>query len=457
MIGQAGAILNFTQTGFPGPKKPALFIAYGAPAIALLVYLFYWLLYLYGPHEAYLALLRGLGILVWPYPFLDLESVLRAIDCARHGIDVTLPNACMVGGAFQYSPLVLKAAALPLSAGQRVPLGLALDGLFLLSLFTLPRPRCWSEFWLLLLAALSSSTLYALERANIDVAIYLLVLAAVQLLLRGPRARLAGYATLLGAAAIKFYPASLMVLAAYERPRRFGAIALISLAAALLLVISFSSGLDHVVARLPQGTPFHDMFSASRLPLGLALLANGRYGDHAIGLITRIVSTIFLIGICAMLVRRLVPMILPDFRALTLRERFLLVAGSVSIAFCFFAAENVHYREIFLILTLPGLWALERGAKERAFGERFRFTSWVVIGLLWSEFFREGSERLSTAWLGGQAMLAIQLDVWVVRELFWWWLVSVLVSITICFLWDAPVLARLRRPVAVLNSPNQPI
>ena len=43
---------------------------------------------------------NGWGIRVWPYPFLDLESVLKAIACARLGVDVTLPNACMGGGLF---------------------------------------------------------------------------------------------------------------------------------------------------------------------------------------------------------------------------------------------------------------------------------------------------------------------------------------------------------------------
>ena len=429
-----------------------LFIGYGAPAIAFLVYLFYWLLYLYGPRGVYSALLKGLGIGVWAYPFLDLESVLTAIDCVREGVDVMLPNACMGWGLFQYSPLVLKAAALPFGTGQRVSLGLGLDALFLFSLFALPRPRLWSEFWLLLLAALSSSTLFAIERANIDLAIYLLVLGGIHLLLRGPGAGLVGYATLLGAAAIKFYPACLMVLAARERPGRFLAIALVSLAAAALLVVSFSNGLGHVIARLPLGNPFTDIFSASNLPLGLALLANGGDEHHGIGLATWVGSTILLLGFCATLAWRPAPMILPDFRALTPRERILLVAGSVSIAFCFFAAKNMLYREIFLILTLPGLWALKRGAKDRALSERFRFAPWVVVGLLWSGFARVGSRRFATEWLGEQGQFPTLFGVWMVRELAWWWLVSLLVSITFCFLWDAPLLARLRRRLTATQS-----
>ena len=420
-----------------------LVIGQGAPTITFLVYLFFWLLYLDAP-ASYQALLVWLGVPLGPYPFFDLDAVLTAIECARRGVDVTLPNACMGGGLFQYSPLLLKAGALGLGAAQRVPVGLGLDLVFVLSLFALPRPRRWSEFWLVLLAMLSSSTLWAMESANIDVALYLLVLGGVHLLLRGRGVRLVGYATLLGAATIKFYPACLMVLAAPARPVRFMAITLAGFAAAMLLAVAFRSELSHVLPHLPQGS-VGVIFSASCLPLGLASLVSGGDGDHGIGLAMRVGSTIILIGVCATMTRRLVPAILPGFRALPQQERILLVAGAVSITFCFLAARNFMYREIFLLLTLPGLWELERGAPTRALGARFRLASRVVVGLQWSTFFQMGLVRITTEPLVGLRVVA---GIWVLRELLWWWLVSLFVSIILCFLCDAPVLAGWRPRVA---------
>jgi hypothetical protein len=404
----------------------ALVLRHGAPAIALLVYMTYWLLHLLAP-TAYQQVLIGLGRL-GPYPFYDLDAVLAAIDCARRGVEVTLPNACMDGGAFQYSPLLLEAAVLPIGPAQRVTLGLPLDLCFLLSLFALPPPRRWSEFRILLLALLSSSVAMAMESANIDVALYLLVFGAVHLLLRGTGARLLGCSVLLGAAAIKFYPACLLILAVREPPGRFVAIMLGCLLAAVLLAASFPLELGHVLVNLPQGGP-GAVFAASNLPFGLASLVPGGDADHGIGLAVRTASTMVLIGACAAMAWRHVPAMLPGFRALPDRERLLLVTGAVAMAFCFLAASNFMYREIFLLLALPGLWHLESGA-------RFRRASWVVVALLWSAFFQTGLVRALTEPFAGLRVVTV---LWLLRELCWWWLTGLLLGVILCFLRDAPV------------------
>jgi hypothetical protein len=421
-----------------------LVIGYGAPVIALLVYLAMWLLYSQMPLAAYVALVNALGAPLWPHPFIDLESVLIAIDCARQGVDVTLPNACMGGGLYQYSPLLLTVKAWSVGASQVVPLALVLDGLFLLSLFTLPRPRRWIEFWQLLLAALSSSVLWALESTNIDLGIYLLALAGLHLLCRSACARWLGYAIVLSAAAVKFYPACLMLLAARERPGRFLAITLVSLAAALLLIAAFSTGLGQVVVRLPRGDPFKGMFAADNMPLVLGMIANDGDEEHGVGRAVRIGATLVLLCGCATLVRSWVPTLLPHIRALQPRERTLLVAGSVAIAFCFFAAENNYYRAIFLFPILPALWALERGVDTPTSARPFRVASWLVVALLWSAIFWVGPNMLLDPWLGEYGKRPFLVLIWAVRELLWWWLVGLLVSVVLCFVWDAPILARLR-------------
>jgi hypothetical protein len=427
----------------PTARGRALLIGHGAPAIALLAYLVLGLLYLHLPLASYLALIRGWGAPVGD-PLDDFESVLIAIDCARQGVDVTLPNACMGGGLYQYSPLVLKLAALKVDHGQFVPLALGMDGLFLLSVFALPRPRRWIEFWQLLLAALSSSVLWALESANIDLAIYLLALAGLYLLCRGAGARLLGYALVLGVAAVKFYPACLLLLAVRERPGRFLAIALVSLAAALLLIAAFSTGLGQVMVRLPRGSPFNGMFSADDIPLVLGAIADDLGAPSGIARAVRIGAMLVPLCGCAALVWSWVPTILPRVRTLPPRERTLLVAGSVVIAFCFLAAQNNYYRAIFLFPTLAGLWALERGAGTRADANRFRFASWLAVALLWSATFWVGPDMLLDPWLGKYGKRPFLLLIWAVRELLWWWLVGLLVSIVLCFVWDAPILARLR-------------
>ncbi len=419
----------------------AMIIAYGAPAIAMLVYLTWW------PVSFHTILTRHQPINLhgplWTYPFNDLDAVLHAIACARQGIDVTLPNACMGGGLFQYSPLLLKASTLPIGPALRIPLGLGLDVLFLLSLYALPRPRRWCEFWSLLLAALSYSSLWALESANIDVALYLLVLLAAHLLLRDTGTRAVGYATLLIADAIKFYPACLLVLAARERPAHFVPIALTSLAAAVLLAVAFAGQMGHILPRLPHGSPFGGTFAASNLPSGLAMLMSGSDPDGAISCAIGFVSMFGLIVLCALNVRQWVPTLLPTLRTIAPRQRTLLVAGAVTMTFCFLTAHNFLYRQIFLILTLPGLWDLERRAPQPAWRARFRLASWVAVGLMWAYLFHMLSV-VSAGLPGGHLAVIAAIVVWLVQETLWWWLIGLFAAIVACLLWDAPVLAHWR-------------
>src|SRR5229473_3542868 len=56
--------------------------------------------------------------------------------------------------------------------------GLTLDLLFILSLAVVIRPTTRGEILVLALAALSPTTVYALERANSDLIVYLLVVSA---------------------------------------------------------------------------------------------------------------------------------------------------------------------------------------------------------------------------------------------------------------------------------------
>jgi hypothetical protein len=418
----------------------AIVIAYGAPAFAALAYLTFWpiclniVLHRHRPIDLAGPLLS--------YPFGDLDSVLVALRCVRQGVEVTLPNACMGGGLFQYSPLLLTASALPIGPWLRVPGGIALDALLLLSLYALPHPRNWREFWSLLLAALSCGTFFALECANLDIALYALVLLAAHLLLGRAGLRAAGYAAILVAAAIKFYPGCLMILAARERPARCVTIALAALAGAGLFAVAFAGPLGQILPNLPGETPFGDRFGASNLPGGIALLLSADDPDGVRARLIRLAAMTALVCLCASVAGRWLPALLPALRRMAPRSRMLLVAGAASVTFCFVAAQNILYREIFLILTLPGLWDLARDAPQPALRVRARLASRVVVGLMWAYYLH----LLSVAWPAGQAgSLMTGFLIWVAQEALWWWLIGLFAAVLFCFLWDAPVVAQWRR------------
>ena len=98
-------------------------------------------------------------------------------------------------------------------------MGLALDLLFILSLASVLRPRTSREIWIYGLAVLSPTTVYAVERANNDLIVFLLILSGGMLLTVRQPSRLCSYALFLVAGLLKYYPLALLVLLIRERRR----------------------------------------------------------------------------------------------------------------------------------------------------------------------------------------------------------------------------------------------
>jgi hypothetical protein len=106
--------------------------------------------------------------------------------------------------------------------------------------------------------------------------------------------------------------------------------------------------------------------------------------------------------------------------ALAAPERLFLLAGAMIISFCFCVAQNLDYRGIFLLLTLPALVSL------RMAGDReLRLFLVAVLLLLWEGMFRH---------LAGHVGYPVQVLVWLGREYLWWWVVVRLLAICICWL-----------------------
>jgi len=187
-------------------------------------------------------------------------------------------NPCdALGRPYSYSPLWL--AIVPGSLGTRATgsVGASLDLLFLLSLTAVLRPRTARELVILGAAAVSPMAIYALERANNDLAVFLLVICGA-ILFTAPRPfRLFSYWLFVAAGLLKYYPLVLLILVARERRRE----ALVTAAAASLTLILFGVAfypeLRTALASIPAAASyFTDAFSARNLPFGFAeALAGG--------------------------------------------------------------------------------------------------------------------------------------------------------------------------------------
>ena len=102
-----------------------------------------------------------------------------------------------------------------------------------------------------------------------------------------------------------------------------------------------------------------------------------------------------------------------------------MVIGSAVIAGCFFAGQSIGYRGIFLLLVMPGLLALSRTAV-RGLRALCLGSAIVIVLLMWGECLRQALE-------GG-------FGFWLLRELGWWWSVSIMLALVADFLQESPVL-----------------
>jgi hypothetical protein len=419
-----------------GPVTPGLIFAAG-------LFAFYgaWVALWLGDGALYAAALRLYGIdpvivrgYTMPLPFFDLEGVLSWSECARRGIDVFLTNPCdPIGRPSNYSPLLAHPALGGVGIATTIPLGLAVDAIFLALVPFVLRPRCWREIVIGWLAACSPAVLYALERCNIDVIVFAVLALVILLASPGWRQRLtyaAGF--LLGF--IKFYPFCLLALSVRERWRWF--VVLGSGAAAAMAVFLLLHRHAFAVIAFPGPDWFGDTFSARQLADGIRDLAAIK--TPYLNLVLVLPAGLALAA--AWRISTACGAMLPP-AAWQERTYLLLLFGALMIVSCFALQSNMYYRALFLLPVLVGLWQL----CDRAGPSLRRLFGWAIAGLvacLWAEMARTSLVLLAAQFPPGGGRLAAAMAIRIVtlglREALWWGEISILAGLVLCFLRGAP-------------------
>src|SRR5439155_17057460 len=183
------------------------------PVTALLVFALFALLWRMRFYLIYWYILQLLSVKSWTFPFLDTHALLAAAECQRQGINVYLQNPCdYIPRLHVYSPLWLSLIPGFLNASDTARVGLALDLLFILSLGLVFRPRSWVEIAIFALAVFSPITVFAVERGNNDIVVFIFVVSAALLWSNSSRWRLLSYEICLLTGLLKYYPLVLLVL-----------------------------------------------------------------------------------------------------------------------------------------------------------------------------------------------------------------------------------------------------
>jgi hypothetical protein len=340
----------------------------------------------------------------------------------------------------------LLGAHLPIGRSATPAVGLAVDLLFLASLTLLPPPKRLAEQALRIALTLSPATVYGLERANLDLLLFALILAAAGLLARAGKTRLLGYPLLVLATLAKFYPAvTLLVLAKERRP------AFLAVAAGCCVALGAFVALCHhdilrALASVPRGVYFAEGFGAVNLPDGLAQLAlPATFGAWRQGL-----GAALWLALVAWLVIRarrwaIDVRLRASFASLGEAERTQLVVGALAIVGCFLAGQSIYYRAVFILMVAPGLLALmpPSGDGDPAARSLFRRLAVVLLILTWGE----GVRRPLASGAAGSSHAAILLRAadllfWLLREVAWWQFVAMLTAVLWWFATQSPLFPR---------------
>ena len=384
-------------------------------------------LYAAGQRGLYDGILRSVGVDPYAFPFVDTDTILSAVRCLREGVDVFVTNPCdPVRRVFDYSPLWLVLAKLPVTEAWITPAGLFIDISFIASLLLLPAGRGAAQTMLIVLGVLSSAVFFGMERGNNDLVIFTLTITAAALVHRTPALRVIGYASALLAGFLKYYPMTLLAMMTRERPARFVAILAGVLVAVAIFLLTLGHDLSRALHLVPVGQLFGDMYGSTILPRGLATW-NGWPDSTTVAL--RIALTVMAVGAGVWLGLR--PAVIVALERLTEAERTMLLAGGLLILGSFFTAQNIGYRAVHLLMTLPALTALWR---LRA-GPMWPAATLGVLALLWAMGWRNA---IAVA-IGGRETVR---GTWFAREIIWWLVVTMLIGVVFALIARSQMLLR---------------
>jgi hypothetical protein len=451
------------------------------PILGLLVFAFFAAIYITHP-TIYFRLVKVLIDVPAPHAFVDWEYVPSAIRCWSEGVDVYTDNTCFkVWGdpqPFPYSPFLLRARFLKYDENWIGTTMLAACVLFFLSIATLPSPRNWRELVITLFALLSCATFLLMERGNLDLILFLMIVAGIQLRRSSLAFRLGGYGLIVLAGLIKFYPFMALIMVLRERLIVLVVVSIAS-AAALASLLFYQHELALMAANLPAPSYFLLQFGAADLPAGIGILIGRAMGrllhadsatTHAAAeLIMRVLLPSLMVAAIAVAITVARRCQLPPLLQTTLpiRHTDFLLAGAAVICGCFFAGQSVIYRGIYLLLVLPGLaelaWQQSTTLRRRLFASACAAIAFVLWAPFLDQFLKIAglTPRLSYIGLARQTMLRKHYSnydnfpgwlgyiLWLASEVAWWWIITLLLAVLGSFIARTELWRLFRRSLGI--------
>ena len=306
-------------------------------------------------------------------PFLDLQNLLSAGETAQRGIDPHVSNPLDPYHRLHgYTDWWLVSGAIGLTRADAAWLGMLLIGLTLVSAVLLLRPVDWRQGSLLLLVLASPPLLLAVNRANHDLVVFVLMCGALACLRQErPVPRAFGVMLLAASAALKYFPLAAALILLDARTRR--ELLWWCLLYGLVLLLAWPSlepGLRTAIRHTPAPTWLY-AFGAPVVFRDFGIVAPT--GWLLAGFLALIAATSW----PAILAARTSPREAADR---TPEREF--TCGAVMVVGCFLHGSSYIYKMVFTLWLLPWLWRVPPATKE----ERWRNATFtLLLAVLWLE------------------------------------------------------------------------
>lgn len=348
---------------------------------------------------------------VW---FIDSLAILASNDAVRLGLDPYRPNPLdLFNRPHVYSHWWLGLHPLGLRGAHNFWVGAALGVAFLSVAVAWLRPKSVGELsWYFALLG-SPPILLALNRANNDLVIFLLLAPVVPCLLDGRRmVRLLAVVLIAIAAGLKFYPAAaglVLLGGAAVESREVRARMVLALLALALVGLDVGPDLALYGKFIPKVEGFMT-FGAGNLPTALGLRPSAA---TTVSLVAAVV-----IGAAFWRGRWFEGWVIaPEGRGVWMS----FVLGAALLTACFFSGSSFAYRWVFALWLAPLLWRLPREATAPIAVRRLAgMTAGLLLFALWDNVIVQVLILIFSSGLSADEMTArMNRLFWVEQPLMW--------------------------------------
>jgi hypothetical protein len=323
-----------------------------------------------------------LGVPSGPSLFFDARNLTAAWECQRLGYDPLYESPCDPRGRpLMYLRPWLLLGVFGLDQSHTIVLSAVLVGAMFLTFGALIDRVPAGTGIVLAIAACSPAVMFAVERANMDVALFSMIAVSVLLWRAFPgSARVVSPALVLLAATTKLYPVFALPAFVIARSRVAARAALASMAAFVLYLLYSYGDVVHVAAIATQGQHFSYGSRILLAHLYHQVGADQWAGPAALKqLIAVIPIGLIATAIAIRIHRRMAAR--PETTVAT-PALVALHVGALIYLGTFAVANNFDYRLVFLLLTLPQLVAWTRNPTHRL-SSLAAATLVTILVLLW--------------------------------------------------------------------------